>query len=533
MAFDLLVRGRHPPRRHASPTSASPATASPPSAASTPRPAASSTPPATSSRRPSSTRTSTWTRRSPTACRGSTPPARCSKASRSGASCARIATVEEMRDRALAYCDWAVSMGLLAIRSHVDTTDDRLLGVEALLEVRRLVAPYLDLQLVAFPQDGLFRAPNGLANLTRALDMGVDVVGGIPHFERTMEEGARARCATLPSSPPTRGLMLDLHCDETDDPLSRHIETLAAETRRLGLGGRVAGSHLTSMHSMDNYYVSKLLPLIAEAGVAAIPNPLINIVLQGRHDTYPKRRGLTRVKEMRAHGITGRLGPGLRARPLVLARHRRHARRRLHGPARRADDQPRRHARLLRHGDRGQRPHHEPRRLRPPRRRPREPRRPRRRRPGRGAPPARRPALRRLARHASSPNVPAPTPASPSPAARRTVSRRHPPLSAPLRDLRGREQATTGEEKGRRLRGKKDEDRWRKGRRHRGKKVDKLLTFQHVYQCFQYVRKCPHPSRAYPRTASLRAGRPGAPFSRAIPSPQRGRRPRRPGAGAA
>ena len=98
--------------------------------------------------------------------------------------------------------------------------------------------------------------------------------------------------------------MLDLHCDETDDPLSRHIETLAAETLRLGLGGRVAGSHLTSMHSMDNYYVSKLLPLIAEAGVAAIPNPLINIVLQGRHDTYPKRRGLTRVKEMRAHGIT-------------------------------------------------------------------------------------------------------------------------------------------------------------------------------------------------------------------------------------
>ena len=98
--------------------------------------------------------------------------------------------------------------------------------------------------------------------------------------------------------------MLDLHCDETDDPHSRHIETLAAETLRLGLAGRAAGSHLTSMHSMDNYYVSKLLPLIAEAGVAAIPNPLINITLQGRHDTYPKRRGLTRVKELRAHGVT-------------------------------------------------------------------------------------------------------------------------------------------------------------------------------------------------------------------------------------
>src|SRR6185312_5651769 len=100
---------------------------------------------------------------------------------------------------------------------------------------------------------------------------------------------------TLAELAAQRGLMLDLHCDETDDPFSRHIETLAAETHRLGLAGRSAGSHLTSMPSMDNYYVSKLLPLIAEAGVAAIPNPLINITLQGRHDTFPKRRGLTRV----------------------------------------------------------------------------------------------------------------------------------------------------------------------------------------------------------------------------------------------
>ncbi len=98
--------------------------------------------------------------------------------------------------------------------------------------------------------------------------------------------------------------MVDMHCDETDDPMCRHIETLAREVTRLGLGARAAGSHLTSMHSMDNYYVSKLLPLIAESGMTAIPNPLINITLQGRHDTYPKRRGLTRVKEMQAHGIT-------------------------------------------------------------------------------------------------------------------------------------------------------------------------------------------------------------------------------------
>jgi cytosine deaminase len=99
-----------------------------------------------------------------------------------------------------------------------------------------------------------------------------------------------------------------MHCDETDDPLSRHVETLACETQRLGLHGRVAGSHLTSMHSMDNYYVSKLLPLMAEAGVAAVANPLINITIQGRHDTYPKRRGMTRIPEMRAFGITCAFG---------------------------------------------------------------------------------------------------------------------------------------------------------------------------------------------------------------------------------
>jgi cytosine deaminase len=204
--------------------------------------------------------------------------------------------------RAMQYCDWAVARGLLAIRSHVDICDDRLLAVEALLEVRRRVAPYLDLQLVAFPQDGLLRSPSAFANLRRAIAMGVEVVGGIPHFERTMAEGALS-VRLLCEFAAERGLRVDMHCDESDDPLSRHIETLAFETERIGLQGRVAGSHLTSMHSMDNYYVSKLLPLIREAGVAAIANPLINITLQGRHDTYPKRRGMTRVPELMAAGV--------------------------------------------------------------------------------------------------------------------------------------------------------------------------------------------------------------------------------------
>ena len=216
-------------------------------------------------------------------------------------------TQEAVIERALAYCDLAVAQGIGAIRSHVDVCDDRLLAVDALLEVKRRVAPYLDLQLVAFPQDGLYRSPGAEANLIRALDRGVDVVGGIPHFERTMADGATS-VRTLCAIAAERGLPVDLHCDETDDPLSRHIETLTAETQRLGLAGRVTGSHLTSMHSMDNYYVSKLLPLMAEAGVNAIANPLINIVIQGRHDTYPKRRGMTRVPEMMAQGITVAFG---------------------------------------------------------------------------------------------------------------------------------------------------------------------------------------------------------------------------------
>ncbi|MES3013417.1 MAG: amidohydrolase family protein [Pseudomonadota bacterium] len=216
-------------------------------------------------------------------------------------------TQQALVERALQYCDWAVAKGLLAIRTHVDVCDDRLLAVEALLQVKQTVAPYLDLQLVAFPQDGLLRAPTALANLKRALDLGVDVVGGIPHFERTMADGA-ASVKILCELAAARGLRVDMHCDESDDPLSRHIETLAFETNRLGLHGRVTGSHLTSMHSMDNYYVSKLLPLMREAQVHAIANPLINITLQGRHDTYPKRRGMTRVPELMAAGINVAFG---------------------------------------------------------------------------------------------------------------------------------------------------------------------------------------------------------------------------------
>ncbi|MBW4700192.1 MAG: amidohydrolase family protein [Aphanocapsa lilacina HA4352-LM1] len=216
-------------------------------------------------------------------------------------------TFEEIKGRALGFCRWAIARGNLAVRSHVDVCDPTLTAVQALLEVRAQIKPYLDLQLVAFPQQGYLRHRGAPRLLERALDLGVEVVGGIPHFERTAAEGAlsvRKLCELAAE----RGLPVDMHCDESDDPHSRFVENLACETERLGLQGRVTGSHLTSLHSMDNYYAGKLIDLMAEARLNVVANPLINITLQGRHDTYPKRRGLTRIREQMAAGLTVALG---------------------------------------------------------------------------------------------------------------------------------------------------------------------------------------------------------------------------------
>lgn len=216
-------------------------------------------------------------------------------------------TAEAIKSRARDLLDWSIARGTTAIRTHVDVTDPSLLAVDVLLEVREEMKEWVDIQLVAFPQDGLLRTPNGKKLLLAALDKGVDVVGGIPHFERTMQDGSTA-ISWLCETAEKQGLQVDMHCDETDDPLSRHIEHLTYETNRLDLGGRVTASHLTSMHSMDNYYVSKLLPLMAESGIQAVCNPLINIHIQGRHDTYPKRRGLTRVPELLDAGVNVAFG---------------------------------------------------------------------------------------------------------------------------------------------------------------------------------------------------------------------------------
>ncbi|MGE9290949.1 MAG: cytosine deaminase [Puniceicoccales bacterium] len=214
---------------------------------------------------------------------------------------------EQIYERAHRYCQEARRLGLQAIRSHVDVSYQSLAGVEALTALREDWTGTIDIQLVAFPQDGFYRNPEGEALLLKALDAGIDVVGGIPHFERTYDEGTRSidRICQIAAE---RNLRVDLHCDETDDGSSHHVETLAAKTIEYQLVGRTAASHTTSLHSAEDAWFAKLLPLLKEAGLTIIPNPLINLTLQGRFDRYPKRRGITRIPELDAAGIPVALG---------------------------------------------------------------------------------------------------------------------------------------------------------------------------------------------------------------------------------
>ena len=209
--------------------------------------------------------------------------------------------------RAMRYCDLAVAQGMLAIRSHVDVTDESLMAAEVMAQVKKDVQPYLDLQLIAFPQMGYFCRPSLRDSILRVLDMGFEVVGGAPHLEQTADLGRRSVTA-LCEIAAERGAMVDMHCDENDDPHSRHIQDLTYETQRLGLQGRVTGSHLTSMHSMDNFFAARLIQQMAAAEVHVVANPLANMILQGRFDTYPKRRGMTRVKELMEAGCLVALG---------------------------------------------------------------------------------------------------------------------------------------------------------------------------------------------------------------------------------
>src|SRR5204863_5621229 len=214
---------------------------------------------------------------------------------------------EDVKNRALEEIRWEVAQGTLHIRSHVDVCDPNLTALRALLEVREEVRDICNLQLVAFPQDGILSYPNGRELMKQAMELGCDVVGGIPHYEWTRDMGVEdVHYAFALAREFNRDI--DCHCDETDDPHSRFTEVMAADTIEQGWQGRVTASHCTAMHSYDNAYAFKLIRLLARAQVNVIANPFDNVVLQGRFDTYPKRRGITRVKELLAAGVNVALG---------------------------------------------------------------------------------------------------------------------------------------------------------------------------------------------------------------------------------
>jgi cytosine deaminase len=216
-------------------------------------------------------------------------------------------TREDVKRRATEAIKWEVAQGTLFIRSHVDVCDPQLTALRALLEVQREVQDICELQLVAFPQDGILSFPDGRHLMDEALQLGANVVGGIPHYEWTREMGVEdVHIAFELARRYNRDV--DCHCDETDDPASRFTEVMAADTLQQGWQGRVTVSHCTAMHSWDNAYAFKLIRLLARGRLNVICNPYDNIILQGRFDTYPKRRGMARLKELLAAGVNVSLG---------------------------------------------------------------------------------------------------------------------------------------------------------------------------------------------------------------------------------
>ena len=216
-------------------------------------------------------------------------------------------TVTDVKARAEQTITWLAANGVTRVRTHADTTEESLTGVRALLELRDEVADLVDLQVVAFPQDGIFTAESHEDLLREALEMGADVVGGIPHNEHTREDGVASVELTMDLAE-SFDLPVDLHIDETDDPGSRFTEVLASEAIKRQLGDRVTASHATALHSYPNAYAAKLLSLLAESGVDVITNPPDNAVLQGRYDGYPRRRGHTRIDELQEVGVTVGIG---------------------------------------------------------------------------------------------------------------------------------------------------------------------------------------------------------------------------------
>jgi cytosine deaminase len=211
-------------------------------------------------------------------------------------------THEDVKARAMEAIRWEVAQGTGLIRSHVDVCDPNLVALRALLELRDEVRDIVDLRLIAFPQDGILSFPDGKELMREAMRLGCDVIGGIPHYELTRDDGVEEVHFIFDLARET-GAPIDLHCDETDDDQSRFLEVVAARAIRDGMQGRVVAGHTTAFGSYNDAYAFKLLQILKRAGVTIVANPLDNIVLQGRFDTYPKRRGMTRVKELDAAGV--------------------------------------------------------------------------------------------------------------------------------------------------------------------------------------------------------------------------------------
>jgi cytosine/creatinine deaminase len=208
----------------------------------------------------------------------------------------------DIRQRVLQTLEMLIGRGVQHVRTHVDTTDPSLLGLLTLCALRDELRDRIDIQVVAFPQEGIHSFPNGVALFEAAIEAGADVVGGIPHFEYTRELGELS-VKTLVKLALKYDKLIDVHCDEIDDPASRFLEVLAAEAVFNDIGSRVTASHTTAMHSYDNAYCSRLFRLLTRSGINFVSCPTESIHLQGRFDSYPKRRGVTRVKELHAAGI--------------------------------------------------------------------------------------------------------------------------------------------------------------------------------------------------------------------------------------
>lgn len=216
-------------------------------------------------------------------------------------------TIEDIQNRAIQTLKKQASQGVLFVRTHVDVSEPSLTALKALLQVREQVKNWLTLQVIAFPQDGIYSRPENEKLLTEAVKLGADGVGGIPHYELTREDGLQSIQRIFELAQECDRL-IDIHCDEIDDPQSRFLEGVAAYAARMGMGSKVTASHTCAMGSYDNAYAYKLMGFLQNSQINIIANPLINITLQGRTDTYPKRRGITRVKELWQNGINVSLG---------------------------------------------------------------------------------------------------------------------------------------------------------------------------------------------------------------------------------